>query len=137
MHALRRPRHPLLPLALLAALLLALVPSLGRLWQAAHEDPLLAQLDQLCTADGLASSHGLARWLAGSAEPPQDPSGHGHGGDDCDYCPLLAHAATPPPPLGVVPPAAPAPTPFVRPATLRLRARHLLGWAPRGPPAAA
>jgi len=88
-------------LALVAALLLAAVPTLGRLapklalaTQAAH-----AELVALCTAQGLeyvdpaalqAGVHAHSASHAGHADhdgTPERP--HDHGAPDCAYCPLL------------------------------------------------
>src|SRR5690606_10553159 len=91
-------------LALVAALLLAAVPTLGRLapklalaTQAAH-----AELVALCTAQGLeyvdpaalqAGVHAHSASHAGHADhdgTPERP--HDHGAPDCAYCPLLLSA---------------------------------------------
>ena len=94
------------------------------------QDPLASQLGQLCSSDGLVARTELSRWLAGDAgDPaPRAPA------DDCDYCPLLVAPALPVAGLPV-PPAQPLPQARtalrVQP---RLPQRHLIGWAPRGPP---
>ncbi|MGE4367707.1 DUF2946 family protein [Thermomonas sp.] len=135
--ALRRLRPALHTLALLAAWLLVLVPTAGRLYQARGDD--VARLGLLCTSDGLRAGviwpGGFAAGPAGSGAP-EDPAGHALHSLDCAYCPLLAQASLPSPPRVVLlPPARPAFALSLRPA-LRVPARHLLGWAPRGPPVA-
>lgn len=128
--SLRHRHRLLLSLAFAGSLLLALVPSLGRLHQAFAQDPLASQLGQFCSSDGLVARAELSRWLAGDAgDPaPRAPA------DDCDYCPLLVAPALPVAGLPV-PPAQPLPQARtalrVQP---RLPQRHLIGWAPRGPP---
>ena len=88
------------------------------------------QFGQFCSSDGLVARAELSRWLAGDAgDPaPRAPA------DDCDYCPLLVAPALPVAGLPV-PPAQPLPQARtalrVQP---RLPQRHLIGWAPRGPP---
>jgi hypothetical protein len=92
-------------LALIAALLLAAVPTLGRLAPQVVQlaQGARAQLVALCTSDGLryvdlATQHGDAQYAvdqqAGAAHhdghpgaPPEKP--HDHGAPDCAYCPLL------------------------------------------------
>jgi len=112
----RAPVHAAMArLALVAALLLAAVPTLGRLApqaaQLAHATH--AQLVALCTADGLryvdpATQHAAGRHAGGQhavdqhavnqqaiagqqdghpGAPPGEP--HDHGAPDCAYCPLL------------------------------------------------
>ena len=126
----RRRHRLLLSLAFAGSLLLALVPSLGRLHQAFAQDPLASQLGQFCTSDGLVARAELSRWLAGDAgaPAPRVPA------DDCDYCPLLVASALPLAGLPVAPlqPLPQARTPLR--AQPRLPQRHLIGWAPRGPP---
>lgn len=126
----RRRHGLLLSLAFAGSLLLALVPSLGRLHQAFAQDPLANPFGQFCSTDGLVARADLSRWLAGNAgDPaPRAPA------DDCDYCPLLVAPALPVAGLPV-PPAQPLPQARaalrVQP---RLPQRHLIGWSPRGPP---
>src|SRR5690606_23982691 len=88
-------------LALAAALLLAAVPTLGRLApqlaQAAHAAQV--ELVALCTAQGLeyvdpaalqAGVHGHPAGHAGHADHGGTPDRpHDHGAPDCAYCPLL------------------------------------------------
>jgi hypothetical protein len=128
-------QRPMARLALFAILLLALVPTLGRLAQA--RDPgsdAAPPWAALCTARGLESvlllpgAHGGATHVGGGAPAPS------HGGGDCDYCPLLA--ATIPVPVAppVVPIAAPSPALCTsRPATAHA-APHPCGLGSRGPP---
>ncbi|PJK10582.1 hypothetical protein CO610_01660 [Lysobacteraceae bacterium NML95-0200] len=74
--------HPLLlKLALLAALLLAVLPTLGRLAQAASANA--GELIALCTTEGMA--------LAADGRDPASPLSSGQSAlHDCAYCPLLA-----------------------------------------------
>jgi hypothetical protein len=135
--ALRRLRSVLHTLALLAAWLLVLVPTAGRLYQARGDD--VARLGLLCTSDGL--REGViwpGAFAAGPARSgmPEEPAGHALHSLDCAYCPLLAQASLPSPPRVVLlPPAGPVLGVSSR-AMPRIPARHLLGWAPRGPPVA-
>lgn len=129
-------RHRLLPhLALLAALLLALVPTFGRLYQAdqaAHASPTLVAL---CTAGGLTRSV-----LALPA--PQPALGQDQGAPapadhfDCDYCPLLGGLLSPLPPLPAVALRLCRGSPAVVIASARIDSGHPSGLGSRGPPAA-
>jgi len=115
-------------LALLAVLLLALAPAVGRVL-AAGSTQVLAGWSELCTSLGLQSLPSEARALDGTPLPaPGAP-----GGGECAYCPLAAalsllllpclalawHAA--PAPAGAPPPAPPG-------------RRLLHGPGSRGPP---
>jgi hypothetical protein len=131
-------RGPMARLALVAVLLLSLVPTLGRLAQArAAGVDAAPSWAALCTARGLqpvllaVSAHGAAH---GDVEVPA-PTPHGAAGGDCDYCPLLA--TTLPvavAPLSVPPAAAPAPALCTsRTSPARGRA-HPCGLGSRGPP---
>lgn len=77
-------------LALLAMLLLALLPTAGRLLQPVAQD-MPSGLGAICTTAGLKYVD-LA--LFGATNPQHgdahDRSAHGHDGFNCDYCPLLA-----------------------------------------------
>ncbi len=132
-------------LALLAILLLALVPTLGRMAQArAAADGATPAWAALCTVRGLervalpaandaSRGHARALQLAGG-DAPASPRGTDDG--DCDYCPLLAAAM----PVAIapvqVPPAAPLPALCAsRPSPSR-DAPHPCGLGSRGPPSA-
>lgn len=126
-------------LALVAALLMALAPSLSR-WMAAQAD---AQADgwwaELCTIEG-------ARWVwlerhhapASPAPPhapqePAAPAAPAHAGGDCGYCTLVTPAAV------VVfirlAPLPPAEAPLPVRATPRFAdALRIRGLGSRGPP---
>lgn len=127
-------------LALFAILLLALVPTLGRLAQAratgADATPSWAEL---CTVRGLErvallpAAHGNAHGsLQATGEAPVPP--HGAGGADCDYCPLLAMAVPAAIAPATVPPAALPPALCTsRPLPSREQP-HPCGLGSRGPP---
>ena len=126
----RRCHRLLLSLAFAGSLLLALVPSIGRMYQAFAQDPLASPLGLFCSSDGLVTAADLPHWRAGDAgDPaPRAPA------DDCAYCPLLVSPALPLAGLSV-PPAQPLPqTRAALRVQPRLPHRHLMGWAPRGPP---
>ncbi|WP_242111987.1 DUF2946 family protein [Luteimonas aquatica] len=79
----------MLRLALLAMLLLALLPTAGRLLQ-----PMTARvpttLAAICTTAGLKYVDLALFGASRTAQGEPDRSSHGHDGFDCDYCPLLA-----------------------------------------------
>lgn len=117
-------------LALLAVLLLALVPSLGRMLPAAAPQwPQAAS--ELCTSTGL-------KWVAVdvglfSGTPAPQPSMPA-GGDHCDYCPLAASLSLLVPPLALL---APSPLRGTAPAWVAPRLRtpaNLRGLGGQGPP---
>jgi hypothetical protein len=122
-------------LALFAVLLLALVPTLGRLAHARYAGfgaaPAWAAL---CTSRGLeavlipANAHAAEHGAGGAPSSP-------HGAGDCDYCPLLAASV----PVAfvrlAVPPLAAAPALCTaRPLPAR-ESPHPCGLGSRGPPA--
>ncbi len=123
-----------LGLALMAMMLLSLLPTIGRLAQsqapvhAAHAG--IAEV-ALCTVQGLkqvALSLASATSLSQPDAPPPRPA------HDCDYCPLLAGLVA----LAVVallfwPQALPAPATHFRDAR-RIATRHPSGLGSRGPP---
>ena len=124
---------PLLPaLALVAALLLALLPSVGRLYQAAQSAP--PDTIALCTVEGFkqaaAPLWALADAAAHHRNPGGEPSAH-----DCDYCPLLsglvvlAFIALAFWPLATFSPRR------IEAASPRVGRRHPCGLGSRGPPA--
>lgn len=127
-------------LAFLAILLLALVPTLGRLAQAsAAAGDAAPSWAAMCTARGLesirlpAATHGIAHdAVHATGEAPAAP--HGSVGD-CDYCPLLATAIPVVVAMPSVPPGPPAAA-LCTSRTLPLRAQpHPCGLGSRGPPA--
>lgn len=109
-------------LALFAILLLALLPTLGRLAQASTAvGDAAPSWAALCTARGLES-----------IRLPAAP--HGSAGD-CDYCPLLATTIPVAVAMPSVPPSPPAPA-LCTSRTLPVRAQpHPCGLGSRGPPA--
>lgn len=119
-------------LALLAVLLLALLPTVGRIAQArvaGHDAaPTWAQL---CTVQGL-------RTVLLPGPPYQTPAPapvpDPHAGVDCEYCPLLSAAVAPvvgalSVPLPALPPAL-----CTSPAPLARTQPHPCGLGSRGPP---
>ena len=90
--SLRRPYPLLSAMALAAALLLALLPSLGRLHRGLDHNPLAPGWVALCTSQGL-----VLRWVDPTGQSDGgDPSvPTQHAGDECPYCPLLATSRLP------------------------------------------
>jgi len=130
-------------LALLAILLLALVPTLGRLAQArASVGEAAPSWAAMCTARGLESirlpvaAHDLAHdpaHDAGAATGEAPAAPHGAAGD-CDYCPLLAAAIPVTVATHSIPPAA-LPPALCTFRALPARAQpHPCGLGSRGPP---
>ena len=132
---LRRPSLQLMRLpALVAVLLLALLPTFGRIAQPSPH--LQGSVIELCTAQGLKAMHVAAAALTGdhASMPghPMDPTG-----DDCGYCPLLAglvlaFAVM----LGLLA-SRPIASPLATPRTFRPTWHHPSGLGSRGPPAQA
>lgn len=135
-------------LALLAAMLLALLPTLGRLAQAstAPQPTSITQqaLTALCTMEGMkqvalpvlaaAATHAH---LQHDAPPPMPHHPQGDAGQDCDYCPLLASlVALAAIALGLWPRPDSSISITARPA-IRVAHRHPSGLGSRGPPACA
>ncbi len=133
-------------LALLAALLLALVPTLGRLTQASATphaaSPAQEALAALCTMEGMkqvalpvlaaASAHAH---MPHDAPAPMPHHPQGDAGQDCDYCPLLASlVALAAIALGLWPRPDSSISITARPA-IRVAHRHPSGLGSRGPPA--
>jgi hypothetical protein len=108
-------------LALLAMLLLASLPTAGRLVASTQAEP---GWTALCTSNGM-------QWVR--------PGGHGspafgHDGDDCAYCPLL-HALDPPVVSAAWRPPPATPTAFVVESTSqRSPDAPRSGLGARGPP---
>lgn len=136
---LRHRHHWFAHLALLAALLLAGMPTLGRLQQALHaavDAPMVA----LCTLRGLEHVP-LDALTAHSGKPSTVDHGSPEGGhpqhaqDDCTYCPLLAGLLVPSLATTGLP-WAPVPSDGTRrPATTLPSAPSIPGLGSRGPPA--
>lgn len=147
MHAIRSApfRRPMARLAVLAILLLALVPTLGRLAEARAAAGATPAWAALCTVRGLervalpSAAPGASRLATPAGRGPAgDAPGapHGTASGDCDYCPLLATVL----PAAVapvqVPPATPQPALCTsRPSPSR-DAPHPCGLGSRGPPSA-
>jgi len=136
MTSFRRPRPWLWSLAVTASLLLSLLPTIGRLHRALDADAaLLLDVRAFCTVQGLVERpvDAVRDALSGIAHPAPGrvPA---HDGDDCAYCPLLAATGLPAVVLPRVPPLPPLAATFAPRPQPALRDRHLLGWAPRGPP---
>jgi hypothetical protein len=112
-------------LALVAILLLALVPTLGRIAQARA-----ASADATPSWAALCTMQGLRTPAVPAAPPPAHESG------DCAYCPLLAATITPSVAALSVPPITPPPALCTSiPAVTRSRS-HPCGLGSRGPPLA-
>lgn len=129
-----RLRHLLLSLSLLAAVLLAAVPTLGRIAQA-QQVPDAATLAANFCGDAHAPLHRmLALWQKEQAlrQPMQSP--HGEHTPDCDYCPLLASlVALAFIALGVWSPGTRT-FRLLRVGSAHLAFRHPSGLGSRGPP---
>ena len=129
--SLRRPYPLLSAMALAAALLLALLPTLGRLHRGLDSDPLSPGWVALCTTQGL-----VLRWVdpTGQTEGSEQPAPTQHAVDDCPYCPLLASTKLP----AMVAPAwlKLEPAPFLAPQPVQAVSDKpvVTGWSPRGPP---
>src|SRR5690606_37836393 len=117
--------HHMGRLAFVAVLLLALLPTVGRIGQAqAPGHDVSPTWAELCTVQGLrtvllpASPH-----QSPAPAPAPDP----HAGADCDYCPLLA--ATVAPVIGAlsVPPPALPPALCTSPASVARTQPHPCG----------
>jgi hypothetical protein len=126
-------QRPMRALALMAVLLLALVPSASRLLASRAAADAHAGWAELCTVAGLK----LVKLAPAAPQAPGDPAAaHGHDGD-CAYCPLLASLgtpiATPVLLLALLPPA----TAPVLQASERPTEPRTHGLGSRGPPLAA
>lgn len=134
-------RHPwFTQLALLAAVLLSTLPTLGRLQQALHTTTAVAPTVALCTMRGLehvSLADAIGRPLAdpGHADDNGDGDHPGHVQDDCAYCPLLSGLLLPTlavPGLAWIPPS--TGRAWQRPDVAPL-ATAIPGLGSRGPPA--
>lgn len=134
---MRRALHQRLfaPLALAAILLLALVPTAGRLVAGAEQPAALTAFQedgsaQIATAEAHHGSHAPATSASSS---PRSPSGE-HDGHDCDYCPLLTATVSLQVP-SILLSALRTAVPVVAAATAGPRADALIpGLGSRGPP---
>lgn len=124
--------------ALAAMLLLAAVPTLGRLAGTDAAGALAHAAAGHASAPAHAAGHdtGAHHARSGDRAPARRPVPFPHHGGDCDYCPLLAALATPAP-VALPPASGPvfrfAIAPPADPAT---RWRHPAGLGSRGPPSA-
>ncbi|UNK42117.1 DUF2946 family protein [Luteimonas sp. S4-F44] len=129
----RRFRRAFAWLSLTAMLLLALLPSVGRLAATHHEAPRTI-LVELCTT-GSEKLVSMVDPFALLDTPPAAPMDHGDM-PDCAYCPLLATTL-----IAVLwlawslAPHIASPLPVLR--TPRVLTRHPCGLGSRGPPLAA
>jgi hypothetical protein len=134
-------------LALAAMLLLALVPTTGRLLSAQQADPTpdAGTWLEMCTASGLklvkvaalfaGESAVLARTAVAASGAPGSDMGLGmFGGEDCDYCPLLQATLASAMVLLLVAALAHRREQAGAPHMLALRSVARLGLGPRGPP---
>lgn len=120
-------------LSLTAVLLLALLPSIGRLASAHDADGPRTILMEMCTMAGEAHVSMVDPFELRDAPPP--PSGAHGDMADCAYCPLLATALMAMLWL-VCTLLVPAQRTTARPCA-RVSARHPCGLGSRGPPLAA
>jgi hypothetical protein len=120
-------------LAFVAVLLLALLPTVGRIAQAqapaGHE--VAPTWAALCTVQGL-------RTVLLPASPHESPSPAPtpgpHAGADCEYCPLLAGTVAPVVGSISVPPPALSPALCTSPDSVTRTQPHPCGLGSRGPP---
>lgn len=118
-------------LAFVAVLLLALLPTVGRIAQArAPGHDVSPAWAELCTVQGLRTV-----LLAAPAQQSPAPAPDPHAGADCDYCPLLAAAVSPVVGSISVPPPALPPALCTSPASVARTQPHPCGLGSRGPPA--
>ncbi len=135
MSPLRRQRPLLLSLAFAASLLLALLPTVGRLQQALDPDPLASGWNAMCTMRGLVVLPAPLQDLFAAVDAAAGERGDGdHAGDDCPYCPLLTAVVL----LAGILLAWLLPrlhdASFAQHRGSHSLDRHLLGLGPRGPP---
>jgi hypothetical protein len=128
-----RPHRFLAHLALVAMLLLAAVPTIGRL---AESSPRLqGAITAICTMQGLKLIDlGARPDLTSPAKPLPDPNRYP--GMDCDYCPILASTLAAVAILLLLPPLIwRADPPIARRSLHDLGFLHPCGLGSRGPPA--
>ena len=129
-------RHLWLQLSLLSALLLAVVPTLGRIAEARHAPDAATLSAHFCGDPGAPATRLAALWQAERAlrdalQPPEGKRPHA----DCDYCPLLAGLIIPAIPALAPAPPAPAALRGGQPdRTIHRDQRHPSGLGSRGPP---
>ncbi len=123
-------------LALAAVLLLALLPTFGRLAEfTRHQASMSPVTVMLCTLEGMKPVTMPLATLAQGDESPATPHHPGAGnGEDCHYCPLLASlVALAFVALGLWPSPAPRGN-AIGCAGPRIAQRHPSGLGSRGPP---
>jgi hypothetical protein len=122
-------QRPMRALSLAAVMLLALMPSVGRLQASRVDAGAHAGWVELCTLAGL-------KLVKVEPAPPTAPdSGTPAHSGDCDYCPLLSALATPTaPPSMALASLPPVPAPAMR-APQREVPVPAIGLGSRGPPA--
>lgn len=136
MSPLRRPRPWLWSLAFTASLLLALLPTAGRLHRALNADASAPAMQAFCSVQGLVLRPPIVDQAA--IDPGQPSGGRSPApanGDDCAYCPLLATTGLPAVASPVLPPLPPMAAVFPPRLVRRAVDRHPIGQGPRGPPA--
>lgn len=127
MHSASKGQNPISCLALLAALLLALLPTFGRL----HQASVISSSDvvALCTASGFE----YVDIQKDDGKPhPAYPSGVSHG--DCEYCPLLASLNLPAVASGWRDEGFRILAPLPNPKSHATLFKHPTGLGSRGPP---
>lgn len=129
-------RHLLFSLSLLAAILLASTPTLGRIAQVRQIPDASTLSSHFCGDAHAPTQRLLAMWLQEQALRKLLQAPHGDHQPDCEYCPLLASLVFVAIMLVAVLWMAPAATP--RPPAIRSRRTdlHPCGLGSRGPPIA-
>ncbi len=130
-----RFRHLWLHLSLMSALLLAAVPTLGRIAETRQAPDATTLAAHFCGDPGAPATRLAALWqqeqaLRQAIEQPEGERRHA----DCDYCPLLAALVIPAIPslaLAARPPALRGWQPVAR---IRCDEPHPCGLGSRGPP---
>lgn len=120
-------------LALVAMLLLATLPSIGRIVQSQRADGIGPYWAAICTMAGLQQADPLRQGAIGTPATPQPADPHG-AAPDCAYCPLLVAVVVAilwlalawRSPARLAPPALPD--------VARRKAAHPCGLGSRGPP---
>lgn len=122
-------------MALVAVLLLALVPTLGRLAEQRTEG-VGAYWAAICTMTGLKYVDLSQGGIADQSPVPKPSQPDSHPGMDCDYCPLLAAVMVLALWLALAFPFAGNAFVPLRPMLARRRQVHPCGLGSRGPPLA-